>query len=172
MKNNHIVSICQGCNLEAPTLEGPTHPYLLSSASCWDLYSKILEKEYSNPEYMVVHRLTVDAYCAQHPGEPNPKSIQSINVHLVGLFLVLERQLKPEFARKVIGIITNHFKTELNWIEPTFPLGEINVSHVVLAKTAEEHRELVYKWAKEVWAAWGHTHEKISELAERGIQLS
>lgn len=161
---------CPGCRLIEVEIEGPKHPYLLSSATCWDTYSKVLEKEYSNQAYMKVHRLTVDAYCAQHPGIVSPKTIQSINAHLVSLYLVLDRRLDQNFARKVIGFITNEYKESLKWLEPSYPIGEINCKDVLNAKSAAEHKEIVYQWAEEVWRSWEHVHSDIISLAEVVIE--
>jgi Family of unknown function (DUF5946) len=58
---------------------------------------------------MTAHRMTVDAYCAQHPGKPERRTIQSINVHLVGLFLTVERDAPGDFARNVIGTLIEKY---------------------------------------------------------------
>ena len=87
---------CVGCGALVPEIEGPTHRYLGASPGCWAVYGEVLEKEYGDYlRYAPVHRLTVDAYAAQHPGVPSPQSIQSVAVHLIRLHLVLERGLRP-----------------------------------------------------------------------------
>jgi hypothetical protein len=66
---------------------------------------------------MSVHRLTVDAYAAQHPGEPEARSIQSVWVHLAGLYLTLERRLAHQFAARVMSVITKDAHL-LEWLNP------------------------------------------------------
>ena len=43
------VEICEDCGVVLPRREGPTHPYLGASSSCWALYGEILAREYSDP---------------------------------------------------------------------------------------------------------------------------
>lgn len=74
---------CYGCGALVPNFEGSTpHPYIGASAGCWSIYGEILAKEFGEYEYPSIHRLTVDAYCVQHPGTSSRKSIQSVAVHL------------------------------------------------------------------------------------------
>ena len=73
-----------------PNQSGPTHRYMESLPGCWAIYGEVLAREYSDLAYAAVHRLTVDAYAVQHPGQPSPQSIQSVGVHLLRLCLILE----------------------------------------------------------------------------------
>jgi hypothetical protein len=157
---------CPGCGLYLPPSDGPVHPYVGASPACWALYSEILAREYSDPAYMRVHRLTVDAYCAQHPGVPERRSIQSVNVHLVGLHLVLDRGADGAFARSVIGAITNVLADRLAWLEPPATLGGRTVFDVAAACDAAEHGVRVRDWAAAVWAAWHPHHSRIAALAD------
>jgi hypothetical protein len=160
---------CPGCGLRLPPADGATHPYVGASPACWALYSEILAREYGDPAYMAVHRLTVDAYCAQHPGEPERRSIQSVNVHLVGLHLVLDRGAAGPFARSVIGAITNVMADRLVWLEPPATLGARSVLDVAAARDAAEHGVRVRDWAESVWAAWRPHHPRIAALADEAV---
>ena len=82
---------CVGCGALVPDVAGPTHPYIGASRGCWAIYGEVLAKEYGEYGYPPVHGLTVDAYAAQHPGTPSRQAIQSVAVHLIALYLVLER---------------------------------------------------------------------------------
>ena len=94
---------CPDCKVVLPRADGTPHAYLGASPSCWAAYGELLAKEYSDPAYMHVHRMTVDAYCAQHPGVPERRTIQSINVHLASLYVTVEKALPGDFARQIIG---------------------------------------------------------------------
>ena len=59
---------CLGCGGEFREMDGPTHPYVLSSAGCWAAYGELLALEYEDRTYAVVNRLSVDTYAVQHPG--------------------------------------------------------------------------------------------------------
>ena len=64
--------LCPGCGLSLPVVEGPTHPYIGASPSCWALFGQVIAREYGAPAYMKAHQTTVDAYAVQHPGRPGP----------------------------------------------------------------------------------------------------
>lgn len=97
---------CPDCGIVLPAVQGSTHEYLGASPSCWALYGEVLAREYGDPGLMQIHRLTVDAYAAQHPGRPGRRSTQSVWVHLAGLYLTVEKGLGSDFARRVIGMLT------------------------------------------------------------------
>ena len=119
---------------------------------------------------MIVHRTTVDAYAAQHPGVQESRTVQSVNVHLIGLHLVLERGAQSDFARRAIAALTRE-KDSLAWLDPPSSLGEITVANVTLAETAEEHGRLVREWGRSVWQAWTPHHLSVRRLAEQAVRM-
>ena len=158
---------CVGCGALVPEIEGPTHRYLGASPGCWAVYGEVLEKEYGDYlRYAPVHRLTVDAYAAQHPGVPSPQSIQSVAVHLIRLHLVLERGLRPERANAAMQWTVSRSKGFV-WLDPPESLGEITVLDVRDAKDPDEHIERVREWARSVWEAWAPHHETVRRWADR-----
>lgn len=158
---------CPDCGLTLPAGSGEVHPYLGASASCWALYGEVLAREYADPRYMKVHRLTVDAYAAQHPGKPERRSIQSVWVHLAGLYLTLERGLRPDFVRRVMESIIERSDT-LSWLEPPVAYGS-TVADVVVAGDADGHAELVRRWADDVWAAWRNHQGTVRTTVDRHL---
>ena len=151
-----------GCGALVPDVEGPTHRYLGASPGCWDLYGKLLAKEYADYErFAPIHRLTVDAYAAQHPGTPSPQSIGSVGVHLVRLHLQLERGLPHDRANAAMLGISSRLKGDFVWLDPPANLGEVTVLDVLDARDPEEHMELVRVWAASVWAAWEAHHATV-----------
>ena len=157
--------LCPNCKAIVPNVEGPTHPYFGSNAGCWKIYGEILEREYRDPRYMVVHRLTVDAYAAQHPGRNEPRSVQSVNIHLAGLYFVLVKKLPFNYATKYIGKLADAKKHGFEWLVPPSDLGELTVLQVYSAGTVEEHSKKIMDWAECVWQAWQIHHRKIENLA-------
>ncbi len=157
---------CPNCGLALPRADSARHPYLGASAACWALYGEVLAREYGDPAFMAVHRLTVDAYAAQHPGLPERRTIQSINLHLVALYLSLERRLNPGFITRAIAALTRE-TTRLEWLEPPPSLGEMTVADVAAASTPEAHGRLVADWAGSVWRAWAPHHRRVIGLAEQ-----
>ena len=155
---------CPGCGALVPNVDGPTHPYLGASPGCWAVYGEVLEKEYGEYHYPPVHRLTVDAYAAQHPGTPSRRSIQSVAVHLISLYVVLERNYDPHRATQLIRRASTG-QQDFVWLEPPASLGAITVLDVREAKDLAEHTERVERWARSVWEAWAPHHETVRKWA-------
>ena len=159
---------CPDCKALVPDIQHPQpqHKYIGGCPGCWQIYGEILGKEFSDPEYFKVHRLSVDAYLAQHPGKPGRQSSQSVNVHLLALYLILEKELAHSFATKALGCIIEKRKDQFEWLSPPASLGEITVIDVVKAKDATEHQKMVEQWARSVSNAWKPHHETIKQLAK------
>lgn len=151
---------CIGCGAALPETEGPTHRYMESSPGCWAAFGEVLAREYSDPSYSEVHRLTVDAYAVQHPGHPSPQSIRSVGYHLVRLCLLLECGLAMPRANEAMLTITET-KDQFVWLAPPPSLGEVTVADVRAAKTAEAHKRAVRAWAHSAWSAWSPHHSTI-----------
>ncbi|MBI3549238.1 MAG: hypothetical protein HY078_09380 [Elusimicrobia bacterium] len=163
---------CPDCNAQVSAAEGPVHPYLGASSGCWALYGEVLAREYSDPRYGKVHRLTVDAYSAQHPGKSGRRAAQSVDVHLLALYLVLEAGFSHEDARAVLStLIAEHKRHDkpFDWLEPPKHLGRVTVLDIHAAKNAETHCRRVAAWADDVWSAWKIHHAYIRSLAQKFV---
>jgi len=131
-----------------------------SSTGCWAVYGEVLAREYSDPSFFEVHRLTVDAYAVQHPGSNDRQSIQSVGVHLIRLCLFLEQGLSPENANDAM-LAAGKNKKSFTYLEPPLNFGSITAQDIANAKTADEHKEIVKEWANSVWDAWSIHHDTI-----------
>ncbi|MGH8372953.1 MAG: DUF5946 family protein [Gammaproteobacteria bacterium] len=151
---------CQGCGGLFPDIEGPSHRYMESCPGCWAAFGEVLAREYSDPAYMVVHRLSVDTYAAQHPGRPSRQSIQSVGLHLIRLCLLLEQGTDTSHANEAMLAATK-IKHTFKWLEPPTSLGSMTVADVVAATTVETHVQGVKTWANVVWQAWSPHHATI-----------
>jgi len=160
---------CVGCGAFVPDTDGPTHRYIGASPGCWQIYGEVLEKEAGDFRFMRHHQLTVDAYCAQHPGTPSPQAVRSVAVHLAGLCLQLERGVPAEglyVARQGIASLGKEGKLDLAWLEPPASMGEITVLDVRDAKDPEEYGRRARRWAGSVWEAWSDHHATVRRWAE------
>lgn len=168
-------SRCPGCGGCFPDSDGPTHRYMESSPGCWAAYGQVLAREYSDPAYMAVHRLSVDAYAVQHPGSPSRQSIQSVGLHLIRLCLLLERGLDSRYANDAM-LAAAKLKHTLTWLEPPASLGTLTVADVLVAATVDEHVAMVKDWAHAAWTAWSLHHATIrawmSDLRDSGTQTA
>ena len=117
---------------------------------------------------MRVHRLTVDAYAAQHPGKAERRrSIQSVWVHFAGLHLVLEKCVPDVHVRRVLTSV-NEDTDRLTWLAPPERYAS-TISDVVGASDAVAHGELVRRWAEDVWQAWACHHVVVRSLVEKQL---
>ena len=151
---------CGGCGALVPDTNGATHAYIGASPGCWAICGEILAREYGEFHYPEVHRLTVDAYAAQHPGVPSRRSIQSVAVHLMGLYFALEVGSITPITTAAIGRLAK-LPGAFTWLEPPAYLGDITVLDVVQARDLKEHERLVNLWARAVWQAWAVHHPTI-----------
>lgn len=153
--------ICPGCGGVFPSLVGPTHRYMTSSASCWDRYGKILAREYSEPTLFTTHRLSVDTYAVQHPGDGSRQAIQSVGLHLARLMVQLENQFLPHEANEVMLRMGVH-KTALPLLVPPESY-EMTVADLPVDGNTEGHIIAVRVWAQCTWKAWTTHHNFISQ---------
>ena len=109
--------VCIGCGGQFPEIDGPTHRYMESSPGCWACYGEVLAREYTDFQYQKVHRLTVDAYAVQHPGQPSPQSIQSVALHLISLCAIFEADVQMNEATKIIAQAAER-KERFEWLAP------------------------------------------------------
>jgi len=151
----------RACGALVPDIDGPTHRYIGASPGCWAIFGEVTEREYGDYRYARVHQLTVDAYCVQHPGVPSPQTIQSVGVHLIGLYLQLGRGLRPERVTAARQRVASG-KRRFVWLEPPASLGEITVSYVRDAQDPAEHEERVREWAISVWEDWAPTTRRCA----------
>ena len=151
---------CVGCGVMFREHGGPTHRYMESSPGCWAAFGEVLAREYSDPAYGLLHRLTVDAYAAQHPGRQSPQAIQSVAGHLISLSLVLERGVDMRRATSAIRTAASR-KNFFPWLSPPSSRGDTTVADVLRASDAEEHLAAGDAWAKAVWLAWSAHHDTV-----------
>lgn len=155
-----------GCGGRVPEIEGPTHPYMLPVPGCWRVYGEVLAREYSGGGWDAAHRLTVDAYAAQHPHSPNRRNRQSVALHLMSLCVVLERGATLEQATHVIAAHAATARTrgsEFPWLEPPVSPAALTVVEVAAAQDPREHVKRVKAWAASVWQQWEASHGQIRE---------
>ena len=153
-------SKCFSCGGVYPDIDGPTHRYMHSSPGCWAVYSEVLAREYSDPKYFEVHRLTVDAYAVQHPGSCDRQSIHSVGLHLIRLCLFLEHGLAVENANYAM-LEAGKNKHTFTWLKPPESFDTITAANVAKVNSVYEHKAIVRVWAQKAWDAWSIHHDTI-----------
>jgi hypothetical protein len=124
------------------------------------MFGQLLAREYGDPSYFTIHQLTVDTYAAQHPGQPERRTIQSVGLHLMTLCMVMERDFDPSNGPVMHKKIVANPPT-FTWLDPPADLGKRTVKDVLAAETPEQHRDLVMRWGRAVWEAWAPHHDQV-----------
>jgi len=153
---------CPGCGLEMPRSDRSYDHYFNASPECWSVFVEIGAREFETPALLgQIHQLTVDTYAVQHAGGPHPD--KSVCIHLVGLYLALERGMPPERIRPAM----QRLAARGTWphLEPPQERRWLTSYDVALAGTPEEHIRLVREWAEQVWRAWSAHHAIARALA-------
>lgn len=156
---------CPDCDALFAPVDGPRHAYLGGSPACWAAYTELLAREYQDPAYFAAHRYSVDAYSVQHPGDQTDRrAAQSVNVHLVALYLLIEEEREGGVATAALKTLATNFKTEFRPLTPP-DAYDMTVKDVLAARNAKEHGGLARQWAEAVWRAWVDHHALARELA-------
>jgi uncharacterized protein DUF5946 len=160
--------VCPGCGVSLPIREGTTYDkYFNASPECWALYTEILGAEFGNAAlFGQVHMLTVDAYAVQHAGGRHPD--KSIAVHLSGLHLTQEREVRPTSVPPLLQRLVAAVEAWPHF-EPPAGRGTITVWDVALSGTPEDHAKNVRAWAGSVWKAWSEHHGAIAMFVSRHL---
>lgn len=160
------IAVCHGCGSRLPAVEGPVHAYMTSSPACWAAFNTVMAREYTDPGLMTVHRLSVDAWAIQHPGDGSRRAIQSVGLHLSRLMVQFEQGLEGTAANAAMLRFAARKATL-----PELPLRErysVTVADVVGAVDPEAHRAAVRRWAEATWADWSDQHDFIRRWAAVG----
>lgn len=158
-------SACPGCGVALTEAEGPVHRYMTSSPACWAAYGEVLAREYSDPAWMAAHRLTVDAYAVQHPGDDSRQAVRSVALHLISLHAILERGVSGPDATRLLQRAAAI--PDFAWLPPPANRGKTTVEDVLAATCAADHEKRVRRWAEDAWQAWGAHHDQVGAWAAR-----
>lgn len=177
---------CPGCKVALPYEDYPAdNRYGVLSAECRKALDEILVKEGENYGYPAVHRLIIDSYWVQHPPLLEYQlelginkrfidaSIQSVSVHLIALYLAIEKKVDlKDIARVMDRILTNmnHQGVTFSELEPPVDLGAIRAIDIRQAVdknlNLQEYEHLAWKWAHSAWNAWHLHHKTVHNLYE------
>lgn len=160
---NVTAAFCRGCGMNGSGMDQPSIPTqgggLIPSMDCNRLCMEILAREYSDPAYFAVHRLTVATYASQHPDSVKPHSAA---VHLVVLCLAIERGLPQHVIRQHLRRASAGLRARPpERLAPPEQRGSMTVADIAGSRNASEHCARVHRWASEVWSAWQPEHERV-----------
>lgn len=143
--------------------------YFNTSPECWLVFTELVGVEFNHAVlFGQAHQLTVDTYAVQHAGGPHPD--KSIDIHLCGLHLVLERGRAPTRVPRLLQQLAAAQETWPHFQPPT-DMGKLTVFDVAIADSPEAHIERVREWAASVWQAWSAHHAAVANLVSQHLGL-
>lgn len=162
-------SPCPDCGGKFEAVDGVTHAYLGAAAGCWGAFNSVLAREFQDAAYFSVHRFTVDAYTAQHPGDQaDRRAAQSVNIHLAALCTLIEQERDIAYIPRLLKTLANNYKDQFEPLPPPAPDAyALTVKDVLKAENAQQHCKIVRAWAQDVWRAWEPHHETARSLVKR-----
>lgn len=166
-----MTSECPGCRAPLPDSDGPTHRYIGAAPACWVIYSNLLAGVPPLPDTNTAP-LVVDAYAAQHPGESSPQATQSVAIHLVTLFAILDRGHDPAEAVRFrtagveLGRRSGHGYPKLL---PVPGRWATTIADIVTANDSDRPG-LVDGYVRDVLARWQDLHGELIEQWYRSTQ--
>jgi len=165
-----IVDRCFGCTGSVPRVKGPTHEYMTSSPGCWKLFTGLLDElngDAASAGGMLQD--AVDAYAVQHPGTPGRREAQSVHVHLVSLYLGLERGFDARARQKAMQSLLKG-KPAFAWLEPPKFGSALTIADVTACRTPAARHAAVRAWAASAWEAWQPHRSTIVGLVARIVR--
>lgn len=163
-------TICPGCGVQLEAIEGlSADPAVNASPECRQLDTDVTGFELGQAWLATrCHQMTVDAYGAQHAGDPT-RPIR-LAYSLVGLHLALDLGLS---GAQVRAAHSRMGRPDASWPPFARPAGKAaksiaDVAHAgVQAGSAEGHATAVLAWARAVWAWWEPAHADVEAMARR-----
>ncbi len=162
---------CPGCCASVPLVDGQTFkPYIGTCEGCWRIYTNVLSHQLEEyEEHKEYHRILVDAYSVQHPGTPSLQSIQSVNVHLIGLCAMLEKNATGAQATHAMRMVLHH-KRDFRWLKPPSFQSRLSITSIQLDSDIEQMHKSIVMWAKDVWSAWSAHHNTVHKLYDLAME--
>ena len=164
------LSACPRCGAMTPDIDGPTHPYMVSSPGCWRAFAALQSDELTRFGYPPVHGLAVDAYAATHGGDASQRrDRQSVCLHLMAICLLLETDRGPAARMTLLREMT---ATKVDWPTLRRPPGtpSLNLQHAAAAVDVEDYSTRVDQWARAVWDFWTPEHPRVRALLDTAQQ--
>ena len=151
---------CPGCGAMFVPEEGAVHAYMTSSPACWAAFGRVLAAEYEDVRLMPVHRMSVDAFAVQHPGDPDDRrAVQSVGLHLARIKVTLEDGLDWQEANAAMQRFAAR-KAELPRLDPP-PSFSLTVADVEPVAGTEGHEDAVRAWVQAAWDDHAAHHDFI-----------
>jgi len=160
-------SACPQCGRHRARRRRASAAYVPSSPGCWMTSGEVQAEEIRRVRYPAAHRLTVDAYMAQHPGDgTDRRDRQSVFLHLLGLCAVLECGLPPDLVTAIFGRLRRRSAGFPALYRASGP-GELTVTSLIGSPDLIDYERRARRWAAAVWRTWTEPHALIRQTLSR-----
>jgi len=158
-EKNNIIADCPSCGAQGVGgLDG-----------CLALFGTLGAREFSDTDYFQLHRLTVDAYCLQHP-EQYMKSSKSAAAHLAAMFWSMEIGMSAHMPAP-LKLWVDGPKKYVRIPPPSFcERGLITIVDVISAESSEDYETRAWEWAKSAWSAWSGHWDQARAWVQEAIE--
>jgi hypothetical protein len=163
---NTKTTICPGCGLVLPQLDGPLLVGYNASAECIALFSQLSAYTNSLGDAEFSHQHVVDAYGAQHVGVSTKKVVPTMT--LVGLYLMLEHGYTGKQVQRAHMAIADQTKDWPDFNRPT-DLASMTILDVLKVPDAQKN-EILHTWCKAVWESWKSEREKVITFTHKYLE--
>jgi hypothetical protein len=152
---------CPQCGALVPDTDGPVHCYVPAAPGCWRTFGEVQADELGRFGYPSAHRLLVDAYMAQHPGDGSDRrERQSVYAHLCGLYARLKLDVPAARATETLRRIVSG-RDDFPVLRRDGGPGQLTVLHMVGACDIDDYDRRVREWGEVVWRSWSSHHRDI-----------
>mgnify|MGYP005753850525 CR=1 FL=1 len=119
---------------------------------CYDRYTTLLAREYSDPAFAAVHLYSVDAHALQH-GEIHSRGNNA--THLLRLCWLVEQGGNPHIAGGGSRWLQAWAeRADVPYLAPPLRRGALTVMDLVGIEAPEAYAAQARAWAESVWDAW------------------
>lgn len=161
---------CPQCAALVPDVDGQVHGYVPAAPGCWRIFGEVQADEMQRFAYPDAHRLVVDAYMAQHPGDGGDRrDRQSVFCHLCSLYARLEVGMPAVRANEVLRRVVSRQK-DFPVLQRDGRPGELTVLHVAGAPDVSIYEARAREWAHVVWQSWRTHHGLVATTVEEVIR--
>lgn len=163
---------CGGCGADVPDVDGASHPYIVASPGCWQLYGEWMARRSDvvggDP---VVNAHHVDCYAVQHPdgAEQDRRQRQSVAIHLITLCLLVEDDQPPHRAVHARARATRTVRAATgldDWPVLAPPADRGTTTLVDVARSRGQVEAVFWRWVEDCWGAWHEHHPVVRSWAE------
>lgn len=159
---------CRGCGTILPDNNLEDSDNYNASGECVQMYHELSAYLMMNPDVTFSTQHAVDAYGAQHSGD-KVKNIRTA-FSLIGLYLALEHGFS---GRQVQQAHMELAKRNIEWSSFELPNKSytLSVLDVLAIEESENRKEMLLKWARDVWNNWEHYHGWTKKICQNYLKL-